>query len=40
MQDLIDGLRINLQFTEYNPDDIYLFFNRIDFKMTGHITFN
>lgn len=38
-QDVMDGLRLNLEFTEYRPDDVILFFKRYD-RGLGHITFN
>ena len=37
-QDVMDGLRHNLNFTEYNPDCIHLWFKRYD-KGLGHINF-
>lgn len=37
-QDLMDGLRLNLEFTEYQPDDVTLLFRRFD-KGLGHISF-
>jgi Ca2+-binding EF-hand superfamily protein len=39
-QDLVDGLRLNLDFGEFCPDDIYMFFKRIDRTSRGRITFN
>jgi Ca2+-binding EF-hand superfamily protein len=29
-QDLMDGLRTNLEFTDYHPDTVTLFFKRYD----------
>lgn len=38
-QDLVDGLRMNLDFGEFNSDDIYMFFRRFDRSGRGRITF-
>lgn len=35
----MDGLRINLQFEQYEPDQIELLFKRFD-KGLGHLNFN
>ena len=39
-QELVDGLRMNLDFGEFCPDDIYMFFKRYDRLGRGRITFN
>ena len=39
-QDLIDGLRMHLDFGEFTPDDIHMFFTRFDPNETGRISFN
>jgi Ca2+-binding EF-hand superfamily protein len=38
-QDFMDGLRANLNFNDYTPDDVQLMFKRFD-KGLGHINFN
>lgn len=38
-QELVDGLRMNLDFGEFCPDDIYMFFKRYDRSGRGRITF-
>ena len=38
-QDFMDGLRANINFIEYVPDDVQLLFKRFD-KGLGHMNFN
>ena len=38
-QDLVDGLRMNLDFGEFCSDDIYMLFKRFDRSGRGRITF-
>ena len=39
-QDFMDGLQRHLQFNEFNSDDIYLFFRKMDIGSRGRLTFN
>jgi hypothetical protein len=38
-QNFEDGLRQNLEFSDFLEDDIYMFFRRVDKQNVGHITF-
>lgn len=38
-EDLVNGLKMNLDFFEFSSDDIYMLFKRIDKQGLGRITF-
>jgi Ca2+-binding EF-hand superfamily protein len=38
-QDFVTGLTANLEFTDFNQEDIFLFFKKVDRKGLGRITY-